>query len=543
MPSTSWQLCLLAILGGLISSLLIVLFIGAIHTVHQLLLSDLGHYSSLNQLSRFLLPIIGVIIILVIAKITGYQYIRTGIPFVLHRLKIAYGVIPLRNTINQFFGGIITLASGFSVGKEGPAVHLGAACSGYIGSVLNLPSNAIRTLSACGVAAAIAACFNTPIAAVIFVMEVILREYKVHMFIPIMLAAIVGSMVTSSIFGPAHQFEFFSTISMDYHQYPWLIILGAMLGALASIFNRYIISMIKHFQHIHIAKRFATAALLTGIVGLWVPHAMGTDISAINFVMTNNSEYSMLIGLLLAKCFLTIIAIGLGLPGGIIGPIMGIGAIAGAATAGMLGVDGTHSQMTSDFALMGMAGFMAATLNAPLAALLAVVELSNQLEMVLPAMLIISASCLCSGQLFKNRSIFIMQLNTQNLAYRKPPIEDALQRMGVLGVMKQNITLVTGDDNNKQLSELIADDNYLIMVNNDEYYWHEVITDDQGTIKFRQHKLIAISSKDTLSEAYWALKEKRCGGIYVYDKTPNNLVGFLSFEQVRRYLLEGKIDQ
>ena len=98
--------------------------------------------------------------------------------------------------------------------------------------------------------------------------------------------------------------------------------------------------------------------------------------------------------------------------------------------------------MLSDFALMGMAGFMAATLNAPLAALLAVVELSNQLEVIVPAMLVISASCLASGQFFKNRSIFIMQLDMQKLVYRKQPIEDSLHHIGALGVMQTKLTIV-----------------------------------------------------------------------------------------------------
>lgn len=541
MPRTSWQLCLLAIVAGVISSLLLVLFIGAINTIQRLILADLEHYTSLNLLSRFLLPVLGAVAILSIGWITGYKYTRTGIPFVLHRLKVAYGVIPFRNTVNQFFGGIAALASGFSVGKEGPAVHLGAACSGYIGSKLALPYNATRTLSACGVAAAIAACFNTPIAAVIFVMEVILREYKVHMFIPIMLAAIVGSMITSATFGPAHEFEFFNTIALNYEQYPWLVLLGAALGALASLFNRYLVEVIRYFQHLHIIKRFLIAGVVTGVIGLGVPHAMGTDLSAINFIMSNSSHLTLLLTLLAAKCILTIAAIGLGVPGGIIGPILGIGAVAGAVIVGLMGAENATYQMTSDFALMGMAGFMAATLNAPLAALLAVVELSNQLEIIVPAMLVISSSCLCSGQFFKNRSIFIMQLNMQRLPYRKPPLEDSLHRIGVLGAMRTNISVFDASMTEQALSKLVDKREYLIMETHEGYYWNEVIASKDSTKRFRQHKLIPISSKDTLAEAYWALLEQRCGAVYIYDKTPENIVGFISFEQIRRYLLKGKI--
>ena len=564
MPRTSWQLCFLAMIGGTVSASVIVLFIWAIESIQGILLEDIDHYTSLNDISRFLLPIIGALCILLFATITGYQYSRTGIPFVLHRLKVAYGVIPLRNTINQFFGGILALASGFSVGKEGPAVHLGAACSGYIGNKLNLPSNSIRTLSACGVAAGIAACFNTPVAAVIFVMEVILREYKVHMFIPIMLAAIIGSMMTSQVYGPAHEFEFFNSISISYSQYPWLVLLGVVLGALASLFNRYLVLVVKHFQHIHIAKRFMLAGLITGAIGYSIPQAMGTDLSAINFIMEDNAHLWLLIVLLFAKIALTTAAIGLGVPGGIIGPILGIGAVAGAVMVSIISTDTSSIQMTSDFALMGMAGFMAATLNAPLAALLAVVELSNQLEVIVPAMLVISASCLASGQFFKNRSIFIMQLNMQKLAYRKPPIEDSLHHIGALGVMQRNLSILDKqifEEKTSNTLQLTHPNNHLIMRirkdNEYHYFWHENADTTDNEVdsiydelkngvnekshQYRQHQLHPLSSKDTLSEAYWALKEERCGAVYVYDKQIDNILGIITFEQIRQYLLEGKL--
>ena len=305
-------------------------------------------------------------------------------------------------------------------------MHLGAACSSYIGNKLNLPYNAIRSLSACGIAAGIAACFNTPIAAVLFVMEVILREYKVHIFIPVMIAAIVGSMTTSSIFGPTHEFGYFTTISLTTDHYIALAILGLVLGVIAFAFNRYLILVIKHSARFHIVPRILTAAFITGALGYAVPFAMGTDLSAINFSLENNFEFQLLLGLLVAKMVMTIMALGLGIPGGIIGPILGIGAIAGTCGSIVVMYIMGGDISASDFALMGMAGFMAATLNAPLAALLCVVELSDQIEIIVPAMIVITSACVSSGQFFGNRSIFIMQLEVQGLAYRRPPLEKAL---------------------------------------------------------------------------------------------------------------------
>lgn len=548
LPQTSWQLCLLAAIGGFASALLVVLFIFAIEGIQLFFLREKDDYNSLAALSRFQLPIIGAVVILFFAWLTGYKYIRSGIPYVLHRLKIANGVMPLRNTINQFIGSTIALAAGFSVGREGPAVHLGAACSSYIGNKLNLPYNAIRSLSACGIAAGIAACFNTPIAAVLFVMEVILREYKVHIFIPVMIAAIVGSMTTSSIFGVNHEFGYFSAITLTRDHYLILALLGIALGVIAFAFNRYLILVIKHSARFHIVPRILTAAFITGALGYAVPYAMGTDLSAINFSLQDNVELQLLLGLLLAKMIMTIMALGLGIPGGIIGPILGIGAIAGTCGSMMAMHFMTVDITASDFALMGMAGFMAATLNAPLAALLCVVELSNQIEIIIPAMIVITSACIASGQFFGNRSIFIMQLEVQGLAYRRPPIEKSLQRIGVLGVMEENITLLqqTHDDD---IAELISNQtihqHVICQVTQADaptkfifYQASKAKIDDE--YKIEKQTLIPLNSQSTLAEAYLLLVKKRAGGVYIYHQNPNVIMGIIPFDTIRSYLLKGK---
>jgi len=606
LPKTSWQICLLAIIGGCASALLVVLFTLTIEQIQQLYLAKRDNYTSLDSLSRFDLPIIGALVILLFAWLTGYQYLRTGIPFILHRLKVAHGIIPLKNTLNQFWGSAVALASGFSVGREGPAVHLGAACSSYIGSKLKLPYNSIRTLCACGIAAGIAATFNTPIAAVIFVMEVILRDYKVHIFIPIMLSAIVGSLITSSVFGASHSLEFFNAVTLTREHYPALILLAIALGVLAFAFNRYLVLIIKHSKKLHIGTRLMIAAIITGALGYIVPDAMGTDVGAVDFSLKNHWQINLLFGLLAAKFLMTIVALGLGIPGGVIGPILGIGAITGTCAAAIVSYFMPGEFLSSDFALMGMAGFMAATLNAPLAALLAVVELSNQIEIIVPAMIVITISSLISGQLFKNRSVFTMQLDIQGLVYRKPPIEESLQKIGVLSVMKENFVIINDDSPRTVSGELARlDENTPLIIKNPlqdqsqpqplhsiNFYWAEfkafsppldikkqesaeqvneiipslalneltkissqkqeqldsdinkqVNTDIESQLNTQiiRHKLLPLSHQATLAEAYLALVEKRCGGVYIYQNSPDKMLGIIMFEQIRHYLVEGKL--
>ena len=574
LPKTSWQICLLAIVGGFASALFVVLFTLTIEEIQQLYLIKRDNYITLDGVSRFDLPIIGSLVILLFAWLTGYKYLRTGIPFVLHRLKVSHGIIPLKNTLNQFFGSAVALASGFSVGREGPAVHLGAAASSYIGSLLKLPYNSIRTLCACGIAAGIAATFNTPIAAVLFVMEVIMREYKIHIFIPVMLASLVGSLVTRNVFEVSQHFEYFHKIELIPQHYIPLIILGILLGTLAAAFNKTLVTVISHSGKIHIVPRLLLAALITGSLGYLVPGAMGVGSGAIDVSLANNWHIGLLFSLLLAKFLMTTFALGLGIPGGIVGPIIGIGAIAGALGGALVMqiIPGEH--LGNDFILMGMAGFMAASLNAPIAALLAVVELSGQLEIILPAMIVITISSIISGQLFNNRSVFTMQLDVQGLSYRKPPIEKTLQKIGVLGVMIKNIELVKNASHSTIAGLLVTSDIKTPVVNKTtkkimknkkvieetEYHWAEfneniplarkrrkedlqekAITEYQVSDKIILHKLIPLSHQATLAEAYIALVDDRCGGAYIYQNNISEIIGIVTFEQIRQYLVNGKL--
>ena len=409
-PEPSWQLCLLGLIGGTLASILIILFRLSVESLQLLYLEKVDDYTTLSEFYRFITPIIAVLFILSLAWIFGFKSSRTRIPYVLHRLKANYGFIPFKNTLTQFFGGIFALAGGFSVGREGPAVHIGAASSSYFGSKLALPQNSIRTLCACGVAAGISASFNTPLAAVIFVMEVILREYKLHIFIPVILSSIIGSMITNAVFGSYHEFDFFAYIAIDFWHYPLLIIFGIVLGFLAKAFNTSLIATLKMSHKLHMAKRLMLASIVMGLIGLLVPQSMGASLSAIGSMLEQNTSLLILVAILAAKFIATIAVVGLGVPGGIIGPTLAIGAISGSLMAFFVHLLYPEVNFAGDYALMGMAGMLAATLNAPLAALLTVIELSNQLELALPAMVVITSAYLTSSQLLKNRSIFLQQL-------------------------------------------------------------------------------------------------------------------------------------
>ena len=196
------QFALLGIASGLVTGLVIVAFRLMIEWPLGLMLNnEPENFEALPQHTAFLLPIAGSLVLIVLFALVSQNDRRTGVIHVIERLARHQGHMPLKNVIVQFFAGIIALASGQSGGREGPAVHLGAAGSSLIGHYLQLPNNSIRVLAGCGAAAAISASFNTPIAGVIFSMEVIIMEYTIAGFTPVILAAVAATVMSRAVFG------------------------------------------------------------------------------------------------------------------------------------------------------------------------------------------------------------------------------------------------------------------------------------------------------------------------------------------------------
>lgn len=440
-PRTSVLVCLLGIAGGLIAAGLIILFRLCYEWLHDSVLHSLTLWLDNAALARFILPVAAVLMILLVAYLTGFKHYRMGIPFVIHRVKMFYGYVPFRTTINQFFGGMFALAGGFVVGREGPSVHLGASGSSYLGQWLRLPYNSIRILAGCGIAAGISASFNTPFAAVIFVMEVVLREYKIHIFVPVMLAAACGSVLTRMVFGEFNELSFLSFAVFSEWMYFYLVLLGICLGALAALFNNQLMRVMTLFRHVNMIWRLILAGIITGLVTVFLPEASGASFESIETLFTAQPGTGFLIALLLAKFVLAVFAIGLGIPGGIMGPVMIIGMLAGAILllplSGIIDV----ADYTSSFALLGVAGMLTAVLHAPLAALSAVMELSYSPQIILPAMLVIVPAYVTSTQFLGNRSIFIRQLDYQNLPYAITSIREALEKTGVLAAMAREFKI------------------------------------------------------------------------------------------------------
>lgn len=484
------------------------------------------------------------------------------------RTTLHQGYFPLRSIVSQFVTGAIAVISGQSAGREGAAVHLGAGISSQMGNRLQLNNQNMRMVVACGSAAAISASFNTPLAGVIFAMEVVVMEYTIKSFIPVMLASVIAAVITRAIFGndlsfivPAFEFQ-------SLWELPYLLLLAIVIGFASSIAIYLVKQFALYSQQWTIWKRFSLASMLTVCGILLAPQIMGLGYDTVNSAMIGDISFKLLLLIAFTKIIVTSAVVGLGVPSGFIGPSLVMGACLGAAF-GIAGADflpSGHSDI-SFYTILGMAGMMGAVLQAPLAALVAALEFTGNSDILLPAMLVIVASNLICNDLFKQRSVFQTLLDTQGkLNNQTLPSDNSLKewltktavnQIADTHFSEQNRYIPRSTANNLCLQHiewiLVRDEHMptaLISTNTLAFHLRfseGKITEDGAnanesidllSIPGEKKDLAEISSEASMEEALSLFSQKQVNALYlVNDQNPNGNV-FIS-----GILLKDHLDQ
>ena len=431
------QFAILGILSGVFTGLVILLFRVLVEQILKWVLPNGPEsFEQLASFERFLLPTAGAMVLALIFALLRQENRGVGVSHVLERLHRHQGYLSFKNLLVQFFTGAIALVTGQTGGREGPAIHLGGSISSLLGQTLKLPNNSIRVLIGCGTAAAIGSSFNTPIAGVIFSMEVIVLEYTIAGFMPVILAAVTGTLVVQQVFGDDPVF-FIPGIAMDsYWDLPWIFMEGIVIAVLAAALIRLMV--ICHSRAPKpIAIKIILAGLVTATLGLVVPEVLGIGYDTVNQALQGNLPLMLLLVICGTKLITTAINLGLGMPIGLIGPTLMIGAMAG---GGFWQLASTMSDQVSApgfYVILGMGAMMGAALQAPLAALMALMELTRNPEIVLPAMLCIVIANITAAHGFGAKSIFQTQAlmlgidltrNSRSLALSRASVESRMSR-------------------------------------------------------------------------------------------------------------------
>jgi chloride channel protein, CIC family len=469
-PDALVQLSLLGILTGLITGGVIVAFLWAIRSGQGILLPGDGiePYDALDPWMRFALPVAGGIAIGLAFKFFSKGQYVVGVIHVMERLAYHQGRMPLRALIMQFVGATLAIVSGHSVGREGPGVHLGAASGSLLGSSLRMPNNSLRTLAGCGTAASIAASFNTPLAGVIFALEVVMLDYTLASFLPVILAAVTATAVSVAIFGPEPVFSIPFPEMNTLLELPYILLLGIVVGAFSSAFIQLTRLTARHAADRDFLLRTTSAGVIVGLIALMFPQVMGIGYATVNAALLGEAGLAVLIGVAVFKLIATSFAVGLGVPGGLIGPTLLIGATLG----GFLGIISTYfspeqSSGAGFYALLGLGAMMGATLQAPLAALTAMMELSSHPGIIFPGMLAIAAASLTSSQVFRTPSVYRALLRARGLDYRSNPVMAALRRVGVGSTMDRSFVRTSRHLARNQVDAVLAGRPRWVLVDED----------------------------------------------------------------------------
>ncbi len=430
------QLSLLALVIGACTGLIIVVFRLAIETPFVFL--DMAHAENFEALApeaRVFLILIGALIIgLVLRRLNKYQR-QMSVGHVIDRLHNHQGNMPAVNWLAQLVLGAVAIITGQSVGREGPAVHLGAGAASQIGHWLRLPNNSMQTMIACGVAAAVSASFDTPLAGVIFAMEVIVMEYTIVGFVPVILSSVIGAAICKSILGEWVVFDVGDSDMNSLVELPFIVAAGFLIAVLAWMYIRLNLLAMR-FAKMPVLVKALTAGALGAVVSIFVPEIMGLGYDTIQLTLADKIAIGALVVIAVAKLIVTPIIVGLGIPGGLIGPTLFIGACTGAILSFVAQALFPDLAINPGlYILLGMTGMMAAVINAPLAALVAVLELSHNPKIIFPAMLMIVVACLTVRVVFRARSIFIEQLAMSNRDIELGPATRALRNTSVFQIM------------------------------------------------------------------------------------------------------------
>ncbi len=452
---SEWYLFLVAALIGLTMAMVATAFLWPLEWISN---RETNLDPAVLWLAVLLGPCIGGLLVGLVRTGINAPYIGPGVTTAIYAVLRQRGRLSARVGIQKWICSTLTIGSGGSAGAEGPIVTIGGAIGSAVGRGLHLSSQNTTTLLGCGAAAGIAAVFNAPIAGVLFVMEILLRDFSLRTFTPIVIAAVVASAGTQGILhdeaifalGPEfmlHEGEF----RLSYT--PAWLALGLLCGLAGVVFIRGLALSAKLFNRLPgpVWIRPASGGLCLAVLGLIylltagtsLPFFYGNGYPEIESLLSPagyiTGEESGTMGLLmLALCAMlalklvgTCLTIGSGGAGGMFAPSLMMGAIIGGCLGLSLEWVGLLEHGTpARFALVGMAAMVASVTHAPLTGILIVYELTRQYEVVLPLMLAAVVATVVARWLCPD-SIYSAQLRAAGIRFGGGGEMSALCRLTV----------------------------------------------------------------------------------------------------------------
>lgn len=403
----------------------------------------LGPY--LGAAAILLAPAVGGLLVAPIVVRFSPESRGSGIPAVMYAVSNLGGHVPRRLAFWRPLASILTIGSGGSLGTEGPVVQLSAAVSSMIATPLKLNDERRRTLVAVAAAGGIAATFNTPIAGVLFSVEVILGEVRARYFSSIVIGAVTATAVSRAILGDAPAFPVPDYGLASPLELPLYLLLGLVCAFVSLGFTRAFVGSETLFGRLKLPPmiRPAVGGLAVGLIALVVPRVLGRGYDTIGELLQGNAAPTALILLwVVAKVLASGASFGSWGSGGIFAPVLFIGAGVGAAFGQLVApLFPELSLAPGAYALVGMAAVMSGVTHAPMSSIVIVFELSGSYALILPLLLAAVISTLISD-VMRQESIYNVMLSRTGRTLHRLREIDLLQTVSVQELMDPELPTI-----------------------------------------------------------------------------------------------------
>ncbi len=397
--------------------------------------------------------VVGPLVYFVASEAKGH-----GVPEVMESIVLRGGAIRPRVVVVKALASAITIGSGGSVGREGPIVQIGSALGSTIGQVLGVSSRQLRTLVGCGAAAGIAAAFNAPIAGALFSVEILLGDFGVPQFSPIVISSVVATVVSRLFLGnfPAFEVPHYELVS-PFELFPYMIV-GAIAGLVALAFITVLYGSESLFERLPMPEylKAPIGGLLVGVVGIWFPHVLGVGYSTINNALTGGLPVALLGVLIAAKMLTTSVTLASGGSGGIFAPSLFLGAM----TGGFLGTFihqwfPTSTATSGAYALVAMGAVVGAATHAPITAIIIIFELTGDYRIIPPLMAACVISTLVATWL-KRDSIYTLKLRLRGLQLFQEEDPNVLKNLYVRDIIDREPEVIPAAANFAAVLDLVV---------------------------------------------------------------------------------------
>jgi CIC family chloride channel protein len=452
---------ILSFIIGILSGLAAVILKNTVHFTFYLI--SRGFQFEKENFLYLGLPLTGIVLTVIFVKYILKKNISHGVSRILYAISRRKGVIEGHHTYSSMVGSTLTVAFGGSVGLEAPIVLTGSAIGSNLGRWFRLNHKSLIVLIGCGAAGAIAGIFKSPIAAVIFAIEVLMIDLTLTAVIPLLISAVTGATVAYFLIGKSVLFFFHLTDPFVLRDIPMFMILGVFTGLVSMYFtrtNEFIEGRFKKITNIY--TKILIGGILLGILIFIFPSLYGEGYPILQEVLKGNSNelineglfFSLkdnawflliiIFSILIFKAIATAVTTGSGGVGGIFAPSLFMGGIAGLFVAKALNQFSFLQVSESNFALVGMAGMMSGVMHAPLTGIFLIAEITGGYELLTPLIITATISYITINY-FEPHSLYAKRLAQRGELFTHDKDRAMLSLMKVKSLLETNFQTINPD--------------------------------------------------------------------------------------------------